>query len=1013
MIVAEYYGKFGSTTRYYWLVAQFASSAPVIFGPAIVQTVNPLDNNNRVLLKWDYVPGSTYYSVVQTPNSNPPNLQKDVVAAIVSTTTVHHATDFGVIQDWYYPSPGVAGGGAIGVTSVFGRTGQVLAVTGDYDVTQVTGAVPQSRQIVAGLGLNGGGSLASNVSIAVTPDTTLQKSSIYNSGVPIGQRSTLNLIGGAALTISVADNPGQNWIDVVFSSKTGSGSGLVDPTVTKGDLIVNNGTQVVRLPSGPNGQYLISDSASPSGIKWGGGASQSPWLSDINAAQFRLWNLGSLEFRSQSSLTATPIVLYDGSSYINRILTNGDPTTPGIFITQNYGYSNGFARDDPSKGGTSINLLRTEGEYDNLGSFILSIDDIRNSGTYSNRVLQFSAAQSDLQLFEQNRPAPYADSMAPSLSFRGNASTGSKVKSSITSYPGSSNISIAARRDYNASNGTPDPGTISTTLRIRNNGTAALFATTDLGGIDVGADTIFWFDLSNKRLGIANRTPGYAIDAVGDINITGVYRVNGVPISTGGGGGMTDPTTTKGDLIVHGATTTRLGVGSDGQVLTADSAQTLGVKWAAGGGGSSLSISDEGSSIGAATVLNFIGAGVTAASAGGGTINVTIPGGGAGSQTPWTSDIDAAGFKLNNVGTIGIGSNAIPQAKLLVTTNPAALPQAPAGTLIQAAGSDSGVPRIMADAWFATPTFVGRAALGTSAAPTAISAGISMALFGGLGRGSASYSTQSRGHMQVMASETWTDSVQGTYLTFYTTLNGGTTTAEKVRIDNAGNVGIGITNPTEKLTLGGTRPAILFDGGSTARGRVQQMTVTPGVGILANLTYDGAAFQRDDIAQAASVLTIGASSMTVRYAPAGANPATTTTPFTFDSANSKFGVGIAPAVVGHFYSPGTCQIRNESVAAGAVSALELKVDNHQWQLAGGGSTSGLNFFYLYDSTAAAHRLQINNAGNFIYSCPNAWSGDANLFNSSMSLWINEGSNLLNIRVKYANGTSKGVTLTLS
>lgn len=45
--------------------------------------------------------------------------------------------------------------------------------------------------------------------------------------------------------------------------------------------------------------------------------------------------------------------------------------------------------------------------------------------------------------------------------------------------------------------------------------------------------------------------------------------------------GFADPTTTKGDLIVHGSSTTRLGVGSDGQVLTADSTQTDGVKWAA------------------------------------------------------------------------------------------------------------------------------------------------------------------------------------------------------------------------------------------------------------------------------------------------------------------------------------------------------------------------------------------------------------------------------------------------
>jgi hypothetical protein len=45
--------------------------------------------------------------------------------------------------------------------------------------------------------------------------------------------------------------------------------------------------------------------------------------------------------------------------------------------------------------------------------------------------------------------------------------------------------------------------------------------------------------------------------------------------------GMTDPTTTKGDLIVHGAATTRLPIGTDGQILTADSTQANGLKWAA------------------------------------------------------------------------------------------------------------------------------------------------------------------------------------------------------------------------------------------------------------------------------------------------------------------------------------------------------------------------------------------------------------------------------------------------
>ena len=96
---------------------------------------------------------------------------------------------------------------------------------------------------------------------------------------------------------------------------------------------------------------------------------------------------------------------------------------------------------------------------------------------------------------------------------------------------------------------------------------------------------------------------GLGVDATGQLVVTG-----------GGGGGMVDPTTTKGDLIVHGGSgTTRLpGSATDGFVLTYDSTIPLGVKWAAASGGS-------------------------------------------GSQTPWAQDINAAGWALNSVKAIGIG----------------------------------------------------------------------------------------------------------------------------------------------------------------------------------------------------------------------------------------------------------------------------------------------------------------------------------------------------------------------
>lgn len=66
-------------------------------------------------------------------------------------------------------------------------------------------------------------------------------------------------------------------------------------------------------------------------------------------------------------------------------------------------------------------------------------------------------------------------------------------------------------------------------------------------------------------------------------------------------GGFSDPTTTKGDFIVHGTTTTRFPVSTDGFVITADSTQTLGVKWAAAGGSVPAAVS-------AAALINAYGA---------------------------------------------------------------------------------------------------------------------------------------------------------------------------------------------------------------------------------------------------------------------------------------------------------------------------------------------------------------------------------------------------------------------
>jgi len=112
------------------------------------------------------------------------------------------------------------------------------------------------------------------------------------------------------------------------------------------------------------------------------------------------------------------------------------------------------------------------------------------------------------------------------------------------------------------------------------------------GGVDLFTLTDTASNTGTGHLFVVNTA---ASSSAKPIMFTAGGTSNGVEMSTAGllsaigSGGIkaTDISTltTKGDLLVFGTTVARLGVGDNNDVLTADSTQTYGVKWAAGGGG--------------------------------------------------------------------------------------------------------------------------------------------------------------------------------------------------------------------------------------------------------------------------------------------------------------------------------------------------------------------------------------------------------------------------------------------
>jgi hypothetical protein len=98
---------------------------------------------------------------------------------------------------------------------------------------------------------------------------------------------------------------------------------------------------------------------------------------------------------------------------------------------------------------------------------------------------------------------------------------------------------------------------------------------------------------------------------------------------------------------------------------------------------------------------------------------------------------------------------------------------------------------------------LGIKARGTASSPAVPQAGDKLLYIGAGGYNGSSLYNYNKATISFNAAETWSTSDNGTYIAFHAVKNDSTSLKERVRIDDNGDVGIGVTNPYERLQVRG------------------------------------------------------------------------------------------------------------------------------------------------------------------------------------------------------------------
>ncbi|QBZ72312.1 hypothetical protein SEA_CIRCINUS_28 [Streptomyces phage Circinus] len=299
-------------------------------------------------------------------------------------------------------------------------------------------------------------------------------------------------------------------------------NGLIDPTTTKGDLMARTASAMSRFAIGLDGSILTADSSQAAGMKWATptGWFRGEWVADTIAYD-QGFSGGSIPSPFTGSHVGTA-----SDPYIVATSAVGGSASPYTAAVKmqigniNTGHSSTLTLPLASLGISGITRIKVW-----TGKTDANID----SSISKNGTAVFSQHQTTYNWTEREFAASSSDTFT--FTCFGNygvnsGTTGGLFVTGIRVYATASPYMTGQFVTYNGK---------------------LWKSTQDNNGTTPGAGGATWTEIPLNQM-------------------TGVAK---------------DATTTKGDLLVRDSTAiVRLPVGSNGQVLTVDSAQAAGVKWA-------------------------------------------------------------------------------------------------------------------------------------------------------------------------------------------------------------------------------------------------------------------------------------------------------------------------------------------------------------------------------------------------------------------------------------------------